>query len=158
MAFWGIPKSNSHFMLFNSLSFLFFLPIAFFCYWFVFCKLGQQNLFLVIASYVFYGWWDWRFIILITITTLCSYFSGQWIAHYEDKRKLQRWISVGNIVLNLIILGTFKYFNFFSENFAILFRLLGVEIDWITQDILLPVGISFYTFQALSYSYVSFIR
>lgn len=139
-------------MLFNSFDFLLFLPIVFLCYWFVFRQLRWQNLFLVVASYVFYGWWDCRFLILIALTTLFSYASGRLIARYEEHRRWQRAVSTANIVLNLFILGVFKYYNFFAENFAALFRNLGMEVDWVTLDILLPVGVSFYTFQALSYS------
>lgn len=139
-------------MLFNSFEFLLFLPIVFLLYWFVFKRLKWQNLFLVVASYVFYGWWDWRFLILIALTTLFSYVSGRLIARYEGQQKRQKALSAINIVLNLSILGVFKYYNFFAENFAALFGNIGWQIDWVTLDILLPVGISFYTFQALSYS------
>lgn len=139
-------------MLFNSFEFLFFLPIVFLFYWFVFKRLKWQNLFLVIASYVFYGWWDWRFLILIALTTFFSYISGRLIVQYEGRRKIQKAVSGTNIILNLSILGVFKYYNFFAENFAVLFRNIGWQVDWVTLDILLPVGISFYTFQALSYS------
>lgn len=106
----------------------------------------------MIASYVFYGWWDWRFLILIALTTLFSYASGRLISRYEGERKRQKAVSAINIVLNLSILGVFKYYNFFAENFAALFRNMGWQVDWVTLDILLPVGVSFYTFQALSYS------
>lgn len=139
-------------MLFNSFEFLIFLPIVFLLYWFAFKRLKAQNIFVVIASYIFYGWWDWRFLILIAFTTLCSYVSGVLLERYERSRYIQRWISAANIVLNLVILGLFKYFNFFSENLQCLFQWLGFELDWVTLDILLPVGISFYTFQALSYT------
>lgn len=121
-------------------------------YWFVFSRLWWQNLFLVVASYVFYGWWDWRFLLLIALTTFFSYASGLLITRYEGQRKRQKVVSGANIVLNLFILGVFKYYNFFCENLAALFRGFGVELDWVMLDILLPVGISFYTFQALSYS------
>lgn len=139
-------------MLFTSIEFLLFLPLAFIGYWFVFKRLKEQNLFVVVCSYIFYGWWDWRFLILIAFTTLCSYLSGILLEKQEGKRYIQRWISIANIVLNLLILCIFKYFNFFSENLNNLFGLLGIELDWVTLDILLPVGISFYTFQALSYT------
>ncbi len=142
----------SRIMLFNSIEFLIFLPIVFLLYWFIFKRLKWQNLFVVIASYIFYGWWDWRFLILIALTTLFSYISGQLIAHFEGQRKRQMGVSAANIILNLAILGTFKYYNFFAENFATLLHSFGVETDWVMLDILLPVGISFYTFQALSYS------
>lgn len=139
-------------MLFNSLEFLLFLPVVFLLYWFVFRSLRWQNLFLVAASYLFYGWWDYRFLFLIALTTLCSYASGLLIAHYEGRRKQQRAVSAANIVLNLAILGLFKYYNFFAENLQALLHGMGLQTDWVMLDILLPVGISFYTFQALSYS------
>lgn len=139
-------------MLFNSFEFLIFLPAVFLLYWFVFKPLKWQNLFVVAASYLFYGWWDWRFLILIAITTFCSYASGLLIQKYSGRRRHQRIVCASNILLNLIILGIFKYLNFFGENFALLLDALGFKCDWVTLDILLPVGISFYTFQALSYT------
>ena len=139
-------------MLFNSIEFIIFLPAVFLLYWFVFKKLNLQNVFVIVASYLFYGWWDWRFLLLIALTSLCSYLSGAGIERHEGNRKLQRRISALNIVLNLLILCCFKYFNFFSENFARLFKSFGYEPDMVTLNILLPVGISFYTFQALSYT------
>lgn len=139
-------------MLFNSIEFLFFLPIVFAGYWFVFKPLKLQNLFIVICSYIFYGWWDWRFLLLIAFTSFCSYASGILLEKQEGQRRIQKWISASNITLNLLILCTFKYFNFFSENFSKLFQWFGIELDWVTLDVLLPVGISFYTFQALSYT------
>lgn len=139
-------------MLFNSLEFLVFLPIAFLLYWLVFKSLRWQNLFVVAASYLFYGWWDWRFLVLIAVTTFCSFASGIWLEKCEGHRVRQKWISAANILLNLVILCVFKYYDFFGENLAGLFRLFGMRLDWVTLDILLPVGISFYTFQALSYT------
>ena len=138
-------------MLFNSFEFLIFLPIVFLLYWFVFKPLRWQNLFIVAVSYIFYGWWDWRFLILIAFTTLCSFASGIVLERLEGQRTKQKWVSAANITLNLLILCIFKYFNFFGENLTELFQLFGVEADWVTIDILLPVGISFYTFQILSY-------
>ncbi|MEG1608057.1 MAG: MBOAT family O-acyltransferase, partial [Mucinivorans sp.] len=148
-------------MLFNSFEFAVFLPVVFLIYWFALQKhLKLQNLFIVAVSYLFYGWWDWRFLLLIAFTTFCSYLSGVLIQKSDNKevtpplhcRNYAKWIATANIVLNLAILCLFKYFNFFSENLAQLFRLFGAELDWVTLDILLPVGISFYTFQALSYT------
>lgn len=139
-------------MLFNSFEYLVFLPIVFLLYWFVFKSFKWQNLFVIAASYLFYGWWDWRFLILIALTTFCSFLSGVLLEKTEGKRFLQKWISASNIVLNLFILCLFKYYNFFRENLVLMFRVLGIELDWVTIDILLPVGISFYTFQALSYT------
>lgn len=139
-------------MLFNSFEFIVFLPIVFLLYWFVFRERRLQNLLVVIASYVFYGWWDWRFLFLIAFTSLCSYLSGLLIERYEGHRKRQKIISASNIVINIGILGVFKYYNFFTENLNEMFAFLGCQLDWVTINVVLPVGISFYTFQALSYS------
>ena len=137
-------------MLFNSIEFAIFLPIVFLLYWFVFNRsLKLQNLFIVAVSYVFYGWWDWRFLFLIAFTSFCSWGSGLLIERYNSKPKKAKTISTLNIVLNLLILGVFKYYDFFAKEFAELF---GLSSDGIVLNIILPVGISFYTFQALSYS------
>jgi D-alanyl-lipoteichoic acid acyltransferase DltB (MBOAT superfamily) len=101
---------------------------------------------------VFYGWWDWRFLLLIALTSLFSFGGGLLIEHYEGQRRWQQVVSATNIVLNLGILGVFKYYNFFVENLDALFGALGWHLDWVTMEIILPVGISFYTFQALSYT------
>ena len=143
-------------MLFNSFEYLLFLPIVFLLYWFVFdyalnkCKhqLLLQNFFVVIASYVFYGWWDWRFLILIAITTLLSFLSGIGI-EYAPTQRGKKAVMIANIVVNLGILGIYKYYDFFAREFAELF---GIESDFLLLHLILPVGISFYTFQALSYS------
>lgn len=140
-------------MLFNSLEFIIFLPIVFLLYWFVFNRQGWQNLLIVVASYIFYGWWDWRFLLLIVFTSLCSYVSGLLLECYEGKRLIQQIVSSGNIVLNLVILCVFKYYNFFIENIDnAFFVFFNYHLDWVSKEIILPVGISFYTFQALSYS------
>lgn len=135
-------------MLFNSLEFLVFLPIVFFLYWFV-CNRNYkiQNTFIVVASYIFYGWWDWRFLLLIAFTSLCSWLAGLCIEKHHEKAKL---INACNIILNLTILGIFKYYDFFVQSFADAF--LGGNSEGLLLNIILPVGISFYTFQALSYS------
>ncbi len=138
-------------MIFNSMIFMAYLPIVFLCYWFVFPKLKWQNAFIVVASYVFYGWWDCNFLILIAITSLCSYLSGIFISNSKSKSR-KRLILVANVVLNLGILGTFKYFNFFVSNLQHLLSHVGISLDSVTLNLILPVGISFYTFQALSYS------
>lgn len=139
-------------MLFNSFEYLLFLPIVFLIYWSLSQSYKIQNLFILIVSYIFYGWWDWRFLILIAFTTLCSFLSGILLYKTEGKRYFQKLISASNIILNLVILIIFKYYNFFGENFAALCNFLGFETHWTTVNILLPVGISFYTFQALSYT------
>lgn len=143
-------------MLFNSFEFAIFLPIVFLLYWFVFdyaiskCKrqLLWQNLFVVVASYIFYGWWDWRFLILIAITTLLSFLSGIGIEKAPTQRG-KKAVMIANVVVNLGILGIYKYYDFFATQFA---RLFGIESDFLLLHLILPVGISFYTFQALSYS------
>ena len=164
-------------MLFNSFEYLIFLPIVFLLYWFVFdyalskCKhqLWLQNAFIVVASYIFYGWWDWRFLILIAITSFCSWGSGLLIGRRSPEARRQEgdeakekntpytlhltqkpkfWL-ISNIILNLSILGVYKYYDFFAREFA---ALLGIESDFLLLHLILPVGISFYTFQALSYS------
>ena len=104
------------------------------------------------AESAHYGWWDWRFLILIVITSLSSYVSGLLIERYEGRRRWQRAVSAANIVLNLSILAAFKYFNFFADSLGAALALMGITVDWPTMHIILPVGISFYTFQALSYS------
>ena len=140
-------------MLFNSIEFLIFLPIVFLLYWFVFSSRKWQNLLIVVASYVFYGWWDWRFLLLIAFTSLCSFGSGLLLERFENQRRKQQIVSAANIVLNLFILGIFKYYNFFVDNIEALFAsLFNYQLDWVTMEIILPVGISFYTFQALSYT------
>ena len=138
-------------MLFNSTEFAVFLPIVFLLYWFVFNKnLKLQNLFIVVASYVFYGWWDWRFLFLIAFTSLCSYFAGILIGKYRQDPKKAKAVNVSSIVVNLLILGVFKYYDFFASSFANAF--LGGRTEGLLLHVILPVGISFYTFQALSYS------
>lgn len=139
-------------MLFNSFDFAVFLPLVFLLYWFVFQKsLRFQNALVVVASYVFYGWWDWRFLSLILFSTLIDFFVGKrlGVEERERKRKVLLWVS---IIVNLGFLGFFKYFNFFLENFQGAFSLLGVEIGVRALSIVLPVGISFYTFQTMSYT------
>ena len=139
-------------MLFNSIDFAIFLPIVFILYWFVVNKnLKQQNFLIVLASYVFYGWWDWRFLSLILFSTLVDYFVGLGLLKQENttKRKILLWTS---ILVNLGFLGFFKYYNFFLDNFITAFSFFGAEIKVNSLNIILPVGISFYTFQTLSYS------
>ncbi len=138
-------------MLFNSIEFAIFLPIVFFSYWFVFNRnLKLQNLFVVAVSYVFYGWWDWRFLLLIAFTSLCSFYSGILIARYRGDGRKPKLINTANIVVNLLVLGVFKYYDFFVTSFANVF--LDGKTDGLLLQLILPVGISFYTFQALSYS------
>ena len=140
-------------MLFNSLEFFIFLPTVFFLYWFVFEKnLRAQNALVLISSYVFYGWWDWRFLALIASSTIVDYVIGISIYATNNKKtkKLLLWFS---IVFNLGLLGFFKYYNFFIDSWIDLVSILGYQMQstW-TLKVILPVGISFYTFQTMSYS------
>ena len=141
-------------MLFNSFEFAIFLPITFILYWLFNRNLKLQNAFIVAVSYLFYGWWDWRFLILIAFTTFCSYTSGIIIdkATRKSQNKKAKIISAANITINLLILGVFKYYNFFVTSLADAFSAFGITLGTATLNIILPVGISFYTFQALSYS------
>ena len=139
-------------MLFNSIDFAIFLPIVFVLYWFVFNKnLKLQNLLVVLSSYLFYGWWDWRFLSLILFSTLVDYTIGIKLSKEDNntKRKTLLWVS---IIVNLGFLGFFKYYNFFLDNFITAFSFFGTEIKPNSLNIILPVGISFYTFQTLSYT------
>jgi D-alanyl-lipoteichoic acid acyltransferase DltB (MBOAT superfamily) len=139
-------------MLFNSIDFAIFLPIVFILYWFVTNKnLKLQNLLIVISSYIFYGWWDWRFLSLILFSTILDYSIGISLSKQvnQNKRKMLLWIS---ILMNLGFLGFFKYYNFFLANFMTAFSFFGTEINANSLNIILPVGISFYTFQTLSYT------
>ena len=139
-------------MLFNSIDFAIFLPIVFILYWFVTNhKLKLQNFLIVSASYLFYGWWDWRFLSLIIFSTMVDYTIGQKLKTEETqiKRKVLLWTS---ILVNLGFLGFFKYYNFFLDNFITAFSFFGFEIKANSLNIILPVGISFYTFQTLSYT------
>ncbi len=139
-------------MLFNSIDFAVFLPVVFVLYWFVAnWNLRLQNLLVVAASYVFYGWWDWRFLSLILFSTVVDYSVGIVLSREENqnRRKALLWTS---ILVNLGFLGFFKYYNFFLDNFVTAFSFFGSEIKAGSLSIILPVGISFYTFQTLSYS------
>ena len=140
-------------MLFNSIEFLLFLPIVFVLYWFVFDKkLKYQNLLILVSSYVFYGWWDYRFLSLILLSTIVDYFIGLRISNQASlkNKKILLWCSV---LFNLGVLGFFKYYNFFIDSWIDLSSSVGYDIKSIwTLNIILPVGISFYTFQTMSYT------
>lgn len=139
-------------MTFQSLEYMIFLPVVFILYW-TLCRRSKtlQNGLIVAASLVFYGWWDWRFLGLLLLTAFSTYFAGMWMGETDNTRK-RKWINVGAIVLNVGILFVFKYFNFFVQSFTDAFLMFGAELNLHTLKILLPVGISFYTFTALSYS------
>lgn len=139
-------------MLFNSFEFLVFLPLVFLVYWKIMNRsLKLQNLFVMIASYIFYGWWDWRFLSLIIFSTLVDYLVGRGLGKQENRltRKLLLWTS---IIVNIGLLGVFKYFNFFLDSLYDVIPGLQAVLGFNTLNIILPVGISFYTFQTLSYT------
>jgi alginate O-acetyltransferase complex protein AlgI len=138
-------------MLFNSIDFAFFLPVVFLLYWFVTNKsLKAQNLLLLFASYFFYACWDWRFLFLLCFSTLLDYYTGLKIADAQNLRMRKFWIWL-SISVNLGFLGVFKYYNFFAESFAEAIAHVGFQVNPWTLKIILPVGISFYTFHGLSY-------
>ena len=139
-------------MLFNSIEFLLFLPTVFFLYWFVFKnQLRAQNVLLLVASYIFYGWWDWRFLSLIIASTFLDYFIAIQLGKTDvsKKRKFLLGISLAG---NLGMLGFFKYYNFFVSSWIEAWSSVGITMEASTLNIILPVGISFYTFQTLSYT------
>lgn len=139
-------------MLFNSLDFAVFLPIVFLFYWFVFKNsLKSQNLLVVVASYIFYGWWDWRFLALIAFSSLVDYLIGIKLDKVED-RHIRKSLLVLSILVNLGLLGFFKYYNFFIDNFTAAFTFMGLPIKANSLNIILPIGVSFYTFQTMSYT------
>ena len=140
-------------MLFNSLEYSLFLPTVFILYWFIFCKKYQtQNLLILVSSYVFYGWWDWRFLSLILLSTIVDYFAGLKINFVKNK-KIKKFYLWGSILFNLSILGFFKYFNFFIDSWVNVLGAFGFQTASVwTLHVILPVGISFYTFQTMSYS------
>lgn len=139
-------------MTFQSLEYLIFFPVVFLLYWMV-CRNSKerQNGLIVASSLVFYGWWNWRSLGLLLITALSTFFAG-WCLGKTDNRQRRKTLLVGTIILNVGILFYYKYFNFFVQAFVDAFSLIGTEVSVSTLKVLLPVGISFYTFTALSYS------
>lgn len=138
-------------MLFNSIDFLIFFPVVFLFYW-VFAKnLTLRNIFILVVSYIFYGWWDWRFLFLIAISSLVDYYIGKRLGKENDDKKRKLLLSL-SLLVNLGFLMYFKYANFFIESFAESFTFFGSNLEVSTLNIILPVGISFYTFQTLSYT------
>ncbi len=139
-------------MLFNSIDFAIFLPVVFLLYWYgTQNNLRARNALLLVASYVFYGWWDWRFLSLIIFSSFVDFYVGKAMGQSDDdkKRKKLLWVSV---LVNLGFLGFFKYYNFFAESLVEAFRFFGHPLDLRSLNIILPVGISFYTFQTMSYT------
>lgn len=138
-------------MLFNSVEYLIFLPVVFIFYWLLNSSYKNQNILLLIASYVFYGWWDYRFLSLIIFSSFLDYFVGIKIDSTNEQKRKKQWLLV-SLCSNLGLLGVFKYYNFFADSFATTMSTIGWEVNDLTLNIILPVGISFYTFQTLSYS------
>ena len=140
-------------MIFNSLEFALFFPVVFILYWILFNKTTlSRNIFIISTSYFFYGVWDYRFLILIVISSLCDYILGLQIYKNEEVKKRRLYLSI-SLIINLGILGFFKYFNFFADSFVQAFTLLGTSFSYQSLSIILPVGISFYTFQTMSYTF-----
>ncbi len=137
-------------MQFDTYTYALFLPLVFFIYWGLRKHLRWQNLFLLVASYVFYGWWDWRMLSLILLTSLSTWSTAMLMK--GNRSRGDKLLAAGNVVLNMGILCVFKYLNFLRDSFVDLLGLFGLNPDWPTINILLPVGISFYTFQAISYT------
>lgn len=139
-------------MLFNSIDFAVFLIIVYALYWAVGSRRVQlQNLLLLSASYVFYGWWDWRFLALISFTTLYDYCAAICIGNTQNRQVRKLWM-ISSVIINLGILCFFKYFNFFIQSWIDMLHAFGYDGSVATLNIILPVGISFYTFQAMSYT------
>lgn len=138
-------------MLFNSIGFAIFLPVVFLLYWLVTNKnLRLQNILLLIASYYFYACWDWRFLFLLMFSTLLDYFTGLKMQGAENQKRKRFWFWL-SVTINLGFLGVFKYYNFFAESFAETVSHIGLQVNPWTLKVILPVGISFYTFHGLSY-------
>lgn len=130
-------------MLFNSFEFLLFLPVVFLIYWFVAARnLTVQNIFIVLASYVFYGWWNPMFLLLIFITSVCSYASGVGIDVAQRRGRTGRWIAVANVLLNLGILGVYKYYDCFVGGLVELFASMSIQLSACSLGLILPVDIS----------------
>ena len=139
-------------MLFNSFDYAIFLPIVFLFYWSIFNRsVKLQNLFILIVSYIFYGWWDWRFLWLIALSSEGNFILGIQIGRsgVTGIKKIYLFIS---IIANIAVLGVFKYFNFFLDSLINALNLFNYHLDGISVRIILPIGISFYTFQTLSYT------
>lgn len=139
-------------MIFNSIEFFIFLPVVFVIYWLIPKSLNRlQNLVILAASYVFYGWWDWRFLGLIALSSIVDYCIGNALSRKEEKRQ-RRFLLMLSCFANVGLLAYFKYYNFFLDSFIDAFRFFGEQIDIDRINVILPVGISFYTFQTLSYT------
>ena len=140
-------------MLFNSLEFLIFLPVVLCLYWLLAGNLRVQNIFVVCASYLFYGWWDYTFLFLIALTSFTSWAGALLIRRSQQSGNKGKWILACNVAIVLGVLCTYKYFDFFTSSFAEMLAVVGFRVDALTLGLVLPVGISFYTLQSLSYTF-----
>ncbi len=138
-------------MLFNSLDFLLFFPTVFILYWVLHKHVKIQNILLLVSSYIFYAWWDWRFLSLILLSSFIDFYVGSKIYNTRSDKGRKYWLLV-SLTSNLGLLGVFKYYNFFAQSFADMVSVIGWQPNDLTLNIILPVGISFYTFQTLSYT------
>ena len=138
-------------MLFNSIEFFIFLPITFIIYWFLLKDYKKQNFFLLCASYFFYGWWDYRFLALIIFSSITDFIVAKLIEQQNELYKKRIYLFF-SLFINLGFLGIFKYYNFFIDSLAHALNSSGIILNITTLDVILPVGISFYTFQTLSYT------
>jgi len=138
-------------MLFTSITFAFFLLLVFVLYWFVFNRnIKSQNFFLLLSSYIFYGWWDWRFLFLLFFISASNYLFAILIQKQVQK-SYRKLFFISGLIINIGTLVIFKYFNFFIDGFNDLISLFGLNANLITLNIILPIGISFYIFLSLSY-------
>src|SRR5438132_301407 len=140
-------------MLFNSLQFVVFLPIVLAIYWLLDHR--QQNLFLLAASLFFYASWDWRFVFLLLLTVIVDYYVAAYLYRLAEQgapERKRKWVLSIIMICNLAVLGFFKYFNFFASSLHALFHTIGWNIPMSTLTIILPIGVSFYTFQSMSYT------
>lgn len=139
-------------MLFNSIAFLLFFPVVFILYWLVFSRnVRLQNIFIILSSYFFYGWWSWKLLLLLIAVTIISYLSGLALAVFKYRNK-QVWILRFAVFINIGILFLFKYYDFFIVNFVSAFQSIGINLNINPLYLMLPIGISFYIFQSLGYT------
>ncbi|MDR2621659.1 MAG: MBOAT family protein, partial [Dysgonamonadaceae bacterium] len=138
-------------MLFNSLEFAIFLPVVFLIYWSIGKNVKVQNSFLIVASYFFYGWWDWRYLSLVLLCSITNYAAGILMMR-TDAQQRRKIILIVCCLVSFGVLGVFKYYDFFITSFADAFSILGIHLKINTLELILPVGISFYTFHTLSYT------
>lgn len=149
-------------MVFTSFDFIFFLPISFFLYWLIFNRISVRtsNLFLIAISYIFYGWCNWKLCLLLFAISLTTYLAGQAIYHFDygqpeiakRNKRLVKTINIATIIVCIGVLGVFKYSDFFIQSVASVLNQVGFMVSMPTLNLILPLGISFYVFQSLTYT------